>query len=232
MDGFYVVPGARVPFYYFPSQAHASGMTGGKWVPWDSAPQQWKDATNAAGQRGKSNQSTQTGPQPTGRDPFNSAPGTSKGPLDMGRPAGTQTGMPKSSTGGGFLDDTSSGPKKLGREILEWFGKDGNWKDVAGGLATAYGIYSQRQRQNRADEASDEGVRFAREDWESRAPLRDRFMEISGGAPRQARDLSAAFADPSNPFSQLPEPWSPNAQRAGLPRKLDLREMLRNRRLG
>lgn len=238
MDGFVQVENGK--WYYFPSQAHAKGVRG-KWIPWDQAPDAWRQATIAAGQRGKSNVSTQTGPVPTGRDPFNPAPGTSTGPLGKVNSGATTSALPQTKgTAGGFLDD--SGPKKLGREVLGWLGKDGNWKDVLGAAAGAYGLYNQRQRQNKADSAADAGLAFAQQDWESRAPLRERFMSLAGGAPNQKPDLSAAFADPSNPFYSAPPPramtatpstgmgalpptWSPN-QEPGMPRKMTVQEIL------
>jgi hypothetical protein len=71
---------------------------------------------------------------------------------------------------------------------------------ILGGLAAA-------NRQHEADQMMQEAVRGARQDWQSRAPLRDfASSQIMSTADLQAPDVSHIFADPSNPYNRVRNP--------------------------
>lgn len=90
----------------------------------------------------------------------------------------------------------------------------------------------------RANALRDRGVQRAEEDWSQRAPLRDLAIQQLLQGPAQRRDLSADFADPSNPFArpvsrpaeQGPPPQLPSAPQgrpmSGIPGALPVRDLI------
>lgn len=234
MDGF-VRGGERAPFHYFTSleAALAAGFKPEEWIAWDKAPAEWKAQTVAAGQRGKDNRNTQQGPVPSGRDPFNPAPGAgANGPLKMQKqymPGGTTAVNPNAYEAGDVGDpDEASEPKS---KTLQWVKDYG--PIVLGGMGLGLRWWDDRQQRKReeerekeADEFTQQATTLAMTDWNAREPFRAFATNNFADAAVQRRpDLAAAFADPSNPFyKSLPAggppqlEWDPGTGRFVPPR--------------
>lgn len=74
---------------------------------------------------------------------------------------------------------------------------------IAGLVAAGYGALKSGQAQGQANELDQQAIDLALRDYSSREPLRQAFTQgILRDLPA-APDLSAAFADPSNPFSRV-----------------------------
>ena len=71
---------------------------------------------------------------------------------------------------------------------------------IAAGVAGLGAINSARQ-QGKANDLSDQAIQLALQDRADRAPLRNAFIQNVTRPIASAPDLSAAFADPSNPFA-------------------------------
>lgn len=211
MDGFYAKPGGG--FEYVPKQGGAFANQGWKFVPWDAAPEAWRASVGKS--RGQGGFQFAGGSQP-------GEPNSQRtGPLDMraGAAPNALTSVAQSTPDTGFMGNP---PGRDTLSKLTGFLK-GNWKDILPAVGSGLAYLDQRGRQNKADEMSDEGLRFAQREWSDRAPLREGFMGMAGAAPTEGPDLSATFADTGNPyfralpraaspaagFSRLPGPWNP-----------------------
>lgn len=210
--GFLVIQaGGSVSWKYHNQYDERMAQGIGQWVPWEQAPEDWRQAA-------ASGQTESLSPNPTfegarGNDPNQPVPGQGTGSGPNMPPQNQSTNMPAdpndpfgTGVGGGGID---------WGDFWGWAAR--NAEHLAKGLAVAIGIYMQHKAQGKADERADRqeersnalgdrAIALAERQYDETGPLRQAFMGNALGPMPTPPNLSEVFADQGNPFAAAMSP--------------------------